>query len=412
MLGSGADRTRPKGGALTTPLGPSRPLGRWALGWVAVASFGGPLALAALNAPSIAGGAISSAGLSMVLAAAAFGFPLAVWLGYARHVSSSGGLYAFTEAAAGPRVALVQACVWAFSYLLYVVYTTAQIVYDLLPVVLPGERRYQTALEVVIPVVLSGLMIAGRRVALIVIGLIAVGQLALAATLSGVTLANVSTPASSFGASAPAGSLAIASGQTALLYICGSLPFFLGGELGGNLRQQFATMRRGVLGAYLATAVVIIAAVAPLAADPALAGTEIPGMAVAERFVGHDFAVTVGIGVALSTAAVIMVEYLALSRLTVAVTRWPLRRVLVGIGVIMVAVGPVLLINPDQIYDDLITPSLFALWLSQLITFAVYPRFAARHGGRLGPAVALAAAASALAVYGLWTTIQTASFSF
>ena len=115
---------------------------------------------------------------------------------------------------------------------------------------------------------------------------------------------------------------------------------------------------------------------------------------------------------ALSTAAVIMVEYLALSRLTVAVTRWPLRRVLVGIGVIMVAVGPVLLINPDQIYDDLITPSLFALWLSQLITFAVYPRFAARHGGRLGPPVALAAGASALAVYGLWTTIQTASFSF
>ena len=228
---------------------------------------------------------------------------------------------------------------WAFSYLLYVVYTTAQIVYDLLPAVLPGERRYQTVLEVAIPVVLAGVMIAGRRVALLVIGLIAAGQLALAAALSGVTLANVSTPASSFGASAPAGSLAIAGGQTALLYICGSLPFFLGGELGGNLRQQFRTMRRGVLGAYLATAVVIIAAVAPLAADPALAGSEIPGMAVAERFVGHDFAVTVGIGVAVSTAAVILVEYLALSRLTVAVTAWPLRRVLIGIGVIMVAVG-------------------------------------------------------------------------
>jgi amino acid transporter len=410
--GSGADRTRPEGGALAPLLGPARPLGPWALAGVAVASFGGPLALAALNAPLIAGGALSSAGLSMVLAAAAFGFPLAVWFGYARHISSSGGLYAFTEAAAGRRVALVQACVWAFSYLLYVVYTTAQIVYDLLPAVLPGEKRYQTVLEVAIPIVLTGVMISGRRVALLVIGLIAVGQLALAAALSGVTLANVSTPASSFGTSAPAGSLAIASGQTALLYICGSLPFFLGGELGGNLRQQFVTMRRGVVGAYLATAVVIIAAVAPLAADPALAGTEIPGMAVAERFVGHGFAVTVGIGVAVSTAAVIMIEYLALSRLTVAVTAWPLRRVLIGIGVIMVAVGPVMLINPDQIYDDLVTPSLFALWLSQLITFAVYPRFVARHGGRMGPAVALAAGASALAVYGLWTTIATASISF
>jgi hypothetical protein len=75
----------------------------------------------------------------------------------------------------------------------------------------------------------------------------------------------------------------------------------------------------------------------------------------------------------------------------------------------MVATGPVLLINPERIYDTLITPSLFALWLSQLITFAVYPRFVARKGGRVGPAVVLAAGASALAIYGLWTTIQTTS---
>ena len=253
-------------------------------------------------------------------------------------------------------------------------------------------------------------MIAGRRVTLLVIGLLAAGQLALAAALSGVTLANVSTPAGSFGASAPAGSLAIASGQTALLYICGSLPFFLGGELGGDLRQAFRVTRRGLLGAYLATVVVIIAAVAPLAADPALTQGAIPGMSVAQRFAGHGFALTVGIGVAVSVAGVILVEYLALSRLTVAVTAWPLRRVIVGIGVIMVAAGPVLLINPDRIYDTLLTPSLFALWLSQLVTFAVYPQFVAKRGGRVLPALVLAAGGkSALAFYGLWPTIQTSS---
>jgi len=224
-----------------------------------------------------------------------------------------------------------------------------------------------------------------------------------------VTLANVSTPAGSFGASAPAGSLAIASGQTALLYICGSLPFFLGGELGGNLRQQFRATRRGLLAAYLATVVVIVAAVAPLAADPALTRGEIPGMTVAQRFAGHGFAVAVGIGVAASIAGVIVVEYLALSRLAVAVTGWPLRQVVVGIGIIMVATAPVLLINPDQIYDDLLTPSVFALWLSQLVTFAVYPRFVARRGGRLLPALVLAAGASAMAVYGLWSAIQTSA---
>jgi hypothetical protein len=409
MLGSGGHQTRPEGGATASLLGPARPIGQWAYAGVAVASLGGPLALAALYAPSIAGGASSSAGLAMVAAAVVFGFPLAIWFGYARHVSSAGGLYSFTEAAAGRRVALAQAGLWALSYLLYIVYTTAQIVYDTLPAVLPGEVRYQTPLEVVIPVVLAGVMIAGRRATLLVIGLLAAGQLAIAAALSGVTLANVATPASSFGASAPAGSLAIAGGQTALLYICGSLPFFLGGELGADLRQTFRVARRGLLGAYVATVVVIIAAVAPLAADPALTQGGIPGMTVAERFVGHGFAVTVGIGVAVSVAGVILVEYLALSRLTTAVTSWPLRRVIIGIGVIMVAVAPVLLINPGRIYDDLLTPSLFALWLSQLVTFAVYPRFVAKHGGRALPAWVLAAGASALAIYGLWTTIQTSS---
>jgi hypothetical protein len=408
QAGAGGDAAT---GAAASPGAAARPIGQWAYAGVAVTAFGGPLALAALYAPSIAGGASSSAGLAVVLAAVAFGFPLAVWFGYARHVSSSGGLYAFTEAAVGRPVALAQAALWALSYLMYLVYTTAQIVYDTLPAVLPGERRYQTLLEVLIPVLLAGVMIAGRRVALAVIGLIAAGQLAIAVTLSGVTLANVPLPASSFGASAPAGSLAIASGQTALLYICGSLPFFLGGELGGGLRRAFRTTRRGIAGAYLVTAAVIIAAVAPLAADPALLHTEIPGMAVAERFVGHGFAVTVGIGVAVSVGGVILVEYLALSRLTVAVTSWPLRKVVLGIGAVMVAAAPVLLINPDPIYADLLTPSLFALWLSQLVTFAVYPVFVARRGGRVLPAVALAAAASALAVYGLWTTILTSSIS-
>ena len=196
-------------------------------------------------------------------------------------------------------------------------------------------------------------------------------------------------------------------GQTALPYICGSLPFFMGGELGGNLRRAFRTTRRGLTGAYLATVVVIIAAVAPLAADPSLTQAAIPGMAVAQQFVGHGFAVAVGVGVAVSVAGVILVEYLALSRLTTAVTAWPLRRVIIGIGVIMVATGPVLLINPERIYDTLITPSLFALWLSQLVTFAVYPRFVAKRGGRVLPALVLSAGASALALYGLWVTIQT-----
>ena len=393
------------------------PIGQWAFAGVAVVSFGGPLALAALDAPAIVAGADSSAGLAMVASAVAFGVPLWIWLGYGREVSGPGGLYSFTEAAAGRRVAQVQAGLWILSYLLYVLYTTAQVVYDMLPAVLPGEQRYQAVLEIVITVALAAVMMAGRTATLLVIGVLAAGQLAIAAVLGGLTVANVAAPASTFGASAPAGSLAIASGQTALLYICGSLPFFLGGDLSpglgarqlpaGSPSRTFPVVRRGVIGAYLATAAVIIACVAPLAGNPSFTQAAVPGMAVAQRFAGHGFALTVGIGVAASTAGVILVEYLALSRLLIAVTRWPLRRILIGIGVVMIAFAPVILISPDQIYDDLLTPSLVALWLSQLVVFAVYPRFAARHGRRVVPAWVLALASSALAVYGLWTAIQT-----
>jgi amino acid transporter len=396
MTGMSADRP---------PRTTGRPVSGWAFAGVAVTSFGGPLALAALYAPSIVAGASASAGLAMVAAVALFAVPLAIWLRYARHINSSGGLYSFVEAAAGRRVALVQAGFWIVSYLLYLLYTTTQIVYDTLPAVLPGERRYQPLLEIAIPVALAGVMIAGRRATLLVTGALAAGQLAIAVALDGVTVTHLTTPVTSFGPSAPAGSLAIAGGQTALLYICGSLPLFLGGELARPAR----TVRRTLIATYLVTAAVIVAAVAPLAIDPAITRAPIPGMSVAGRFVGHEFAVAVGIGVAVSVAGVMLVEYLALSRLVNAVTSWPLRPVIVAIGAALVVAAPFILINPQRIYSDLLTASLVALWVSQLIVFAVYPRFAARHRGRALPAWGLAIVSTGFAVYGLWATIQHSS---
>jgi hypothetical protein len=228
VTGTGADR----------PLEPSgRPVSGWAFTGLAVVSFGGPLALAALIAPAVVAGASASAGLAMIAAVALFAFPLLIWLRYARRVNGPGGLYAYVEAAAGRRIALVQAGLWIFSYLVYLVYTTTQIVYDTLPAVLPGERRYQPVLEIAIPVALAGVMITGRRAALLV---------------------------------------------------AGSLPLFLGGELARPSR----TIRRGLTAAWLATAAVVVLAVAPLAAAPGLAGTGLPGMTAAELFAGHGLFVT------------------------------------------------------------------------------------------------------------------------
>jgi hypothetical protein len=106
----------------------ARPVSLWGFTGVAVTAIGGPLALAALYAPSIAQNAHSSAGLAMVAAAVVFSVPIWIWLSYAREVDAPGGLYGFVAAAAGRRVALAQAGLWTISYLLYLVYTTAQIV--------------------------------------------------------------------------------------------------------------------------------------------------------------------------------------------------------------------------------------------------------------------------------------------
>jgi hypothetical protein len=398
--GAFADSGQPDG----SPLRGGPPIGWWAFVGVAVASFGGPLALAALSAPGLVGDAADSAGLAMVIAAVVFLIPLAIWFAYSRRVAGYGGLYAFVEAAAGRPVAVAQAAVWIFSYVLYLVYTTVQIVYEVLPTVLPGEHRYQTLLALAIPAAMVAVMVAGRTVALAVIGLIAAGQVALAGVLDGVTLTHISTPASSFAAGAGAHALTSASLQTSLLYICGSLPLFLGGELANPSR----TIRRGVAGAYALTAVVVILAVAPLAGAPGLLRTDIPGMRVAQQFAPTGVAETIGIGVAVSIAGVMLCEYLAVTRLAHALTGASVRAAAVAIGVGVLAAAPISLINPMSFYNALVKPSLVALWLSQLIVFAVYPRFAGRQRRAPAPAWALSVAASGLAIYGLVMTFQLA----
>ena len=392
------------GGQIDRPSGSSRrPIGRWAFLGVALTSFGGPLALAALYAPSIAADASASAGLAMAAAIVVFVVPLAIWLRYVRHINSSGGLFAFVEAAVGGRVALVQAGVWILSYLLYLMYTTAQVVFDTLPAVIPGERQYQPALEIAIPIVLAGVILAGRRTTLIVTAVIGFGQVVLAASLGGVSLGNLGTPIESFGAGAPGGTLATAAAQTSLLYVCASLPLFLGGE------TPVRTVRRGLVVAYVVTAAVIMAAVFPLAADPVIAHAEIPGMTLARMFVGSGFATVIGIGVVVSVCGVMLVEYLALTRLIPVVTSWRRRPVAIGIGIAIVVVAPLSLINPDAFYDSLIKVSLIALWVSQLMVFAAYPWFIRKFGGRAVPAWILAVIGSAFAIYGVWATLQHAS---
>jgi hypothetical protein len=383
----------------------TRPIGAWGFGAVAVCSLGGPLALAALMAPSLVGEAGASAGLVGIAGLIVSAAPLAIWLRFAAHVHGPGGLTGFVEAAAGRRVALLQATIWTISYLLYLVYTTVQIVYDVLPVAIPGERGVQSALVVLVPLALIGVMMAGRTATLIVLGVIAAGQLAVAASLDAVTIAHLHTPVSSFRPGAGAGPLARAGTQASLLYVCGSLPLFLGGELA----QPRRVIGRGLPVAFALTGLVVIAALAPLAAAPGLATTAIPGMTVMAQFAGAGAARLIGVGVAVSIAGVMVCEYLALTRLAQAVLRWRPRRSTGLIGAVMLAATPLILADPQGAYNTLLEPSLIALWLSQLIVFACYPRFARRVGHRVWSARALSLTAGAWALYALYTTINAPS---
>ena len=389
------------GGAERAAGSPQRWLGAGTFVALAIVSTGGPLALAALYAPSVVDDVAGSAGLVGVLGAAVFALPLMIWLRYARDIQSSGGLFAFVEAAAGRRVALVQASIWTISYLLYLLYTTEYVVYDIIPTTLPGARPYRPLLEIAIPVVVAGIVLGGRSLVTPVLCALAIAQLALVAMVATVAISHAH-PASSFTTTTDAGSIATASGNTALFFVCGSLPLFFGGEV----RRARQTIRRGIVFAYALVAVAIVASVFPLAANPAFTHAEIPGMSLAGVYVGHSAAVSVGIGVAASVVGVMLVEYLALTRLFHAVRGVSLRTAAKVVAVPLIVAAPVSLINPDRFYDELLKPSLVALWLSQLIVVAVFPLFVRRREGLRIPAIIVTIGAVGIVLYGLYSTIH------
>jgi hypothetical protein len=103
----------------------------------------------------------------------------------------------------------------------------------------------------------------------------------------------------------------------------------------------------------------------------------------------------------------IVLEFLALGRLAHWAFGARIRPALATIGIPFVVADAISLVDPGRFYTDLLRPSLIALWISQLVVFAVFPLFRMRtRANRLVPAgAAVAAVACALAGYGLYTAI-------
>jgi hypothetical protein len=176
------------------------------------------------------------------------------------------------------------------------------------------------------------------------------------------------------------------SANVALLFVCGSLPLFLGGE------ATRATIRRSLAIAWLAVGALLVPVGFALAAAPGYAP-------------GRELAIAFGLGAAISVYGVVVAEYVALSRLLSWATDVPVRRVLLAIGVPFVGLDALALTNPDEFDERLLRPSLVALFLSQLVVFAVYPAYRRRRGKLGATDVAVAAIAFALTGWGLYRAL-------
>ena len=306
----------------------------------AIASIGGPLALANFLPGTAGDEGIESAGLVVVLAVAVFVAPLALWLAYSRRVVSPGGLTAFVATAAGRPAALAHGWIWALAYFLYLPYTVTYVVYDLLPPVFPGIAPYRWPLELVLPVAIVALVLAPVRWALGALLVIGLAQLGLLLALGGVQFAHVPVRFASGPSLDPTGR---AVGGTALLFVCSSLPLYLGAEVRGGSR----TVRRSLA---LAVGVVglcfFVAALGMSTVPTALLDFPVPAAAIAKYYVGRELEVAVALGIALGTLALIVAEYLALGRLLHWLHDLPLRHVLAWIAVPFIAARRVLAHRP------------------------------------------------------------------
>lgn len=284
--------------------------------------------------------------------------------------------------------------IWALAYFLYLPYTITFVVYDVLQPVFPGIHSYRAALELLLPALLVLFVFAPVRVVVVALGVLAVAQLVALLVLAGFEFAHTSAPLASHPTVKTTGR---ATGGAALLFVCASLPLYLGAEVRGGSR----TVRRGLVAAFAVVVTCFFVAALPLAGVPdTLRNAAVPGAAIAEAYSGRPLAVVVGLLTAGSALALIVAEYLALARLLHWLHGAPVRSLLAWIAVPFIAADAISLLDPSGFYDSLIKPSLGALFLSQLIVFLVFPRF--RRGAL---ALAGAAVASGLAGWGLYTLI-------
>ncbi len=367
--------------------------------------LGGPLALLAVELPDAVGGrALDSIGLVVLAGAALFIAPMLIWWRFSGRIASSGGLYSFTRLAVGDRVARVQGWTWVVSYQLYLGFTVTEVVYDLLPQAFPGVVEWRPWLLIGLTVGLSAAILFAERGVLWVMLASVAAQGVVMVVLAAAVLDGHGWSSSSFSVGGHSGSVARGIANASLLFVCGSLPLFLGGEVAGGGRE----LRRIVAGSTAIVAVLLALTAAPLAAYAGsnLASLELPGHTVALVESGATLARWVAVVAIASVIGLMAAEFIALTRLLHALTGSSVRRAgwAVAAGFLVLAV--ISLVDPDRIYDYMITPSLVALYVSQVIVFASYGVMVVRERSARPSDLIATALACGLMLFGLEVVIS------
>ena len=376
----------------------------------ALACVGGPLALVALYGPDAVGGpAIGSAGLVALLGAAGFLPILLLWWRYSQRIASDGGLYEFVRQSAGTGAARTHGVIWIVSYLAYLPFTVTALVYDVLPVGVPGIVPYRAWIQVATALAIVALVVAADRTAIVLVAIAGVAQVAVLIAFAAVMIHGATLPLSTLAVNRSGTQIPRGAANVALLFVCVSLPLYLGGEAAGGGR----TIRRSVVGATLLTAVLLVGGMAGYAAlaEAGVANLPVPGYTVALIYGNHAFAEVVLLAAAGSVACLILAEYLALTRVLHAMTGLSIRRGAMIVGALFLLGDVVTLVNPKAIYDHALTVSLITLYTSQLIVVAVYPAWRRRTDRVRAIDLALTAGAGALMIFGLYVAISQSSLS-
>jgi len=361
-----------------------------------------PLALVAVFLPGVLGGLRASATLAGVVGAAAFLGPLLVWRRYAAEIASAGGLYAYVERAAGTNVARVHGAIWIVSYFLYLPSTVSQVAYAVLPSAYPAMGGLRPALELVIPAALVVGLAFWRLGLYAVTALVGVALVVVTVVVAAVELAHSGTGSAGIGLHVPAVTAGNGAAAASLLFVCASLPLYFGAEL----ERATARTRRGLSVAFaVAAGALVVGALALVNLPPALLGGEVPGATAVGVFAGRGLADVVVLAAAASLLVLVLLEYVAITRLLTVMTPLRPRSSEAVVGGTFLLSCALSLLGPDGAYEQLLEPSLVALYLSLLVVFVVYPRWRARERRLDAADVVATALATALMLYGVLATL-------